>query len=115
MVVAKSLLVMFLSLSAVVQSAKLNQGELRSTIKRAMERCGVPGMGIAVLHKNKVIFADGFGKRNEKDPYTPQVNWKQRRCSFYVTGDGFLSSLTCTNRSFFFALLRNRPSNPLDR
>lgn len=73
MVVVKSLLVMFLSLSAAVQSAKLNEDDLRSTVKRAMERCGVPGMGIAILHKNKVVFAEGFGKRNEKDPYTAQV------------------------------------------
>ncbi|KAF9137500.1 hypothetical protein BGX30_010155 [Mortierella sp. GBA39] len=73
MVVVKSLLVMLLSLSVAVQSAKLNEDELRSTIKRAMERCGVPGIGIAVLHNNKVVFADGFGKRNTKDPYTPQT------------------------------------------
>ncbi|KAF9337142.1 hypothetical protein BGZ91_009633 [Linnemannia elongata] len=73
MVIVKSLLVMFLSLSAAVQSAKLNEDDLRSTVKRAMERCGVPGMGIAILHKNKVVFAEGFGKRNEKDPYTAQT------------------------------------------
>jgi CubicO group peptidase (beta-lactamase class C family) len=80
MVAVKSLLVMFLSLSAAVQSAKLNDAQLRSTIKRAMERCGVPGMGIAVLHKNELIFADGFGKRNKDDPYTAQVCQTQGSC-----------------------------------
>ncbi|KAF9152142.1 hypothetical protein BG015_005731 [Linnemannia schmuckeri] len=69
----KALLVIFLSLSAAVESAKLNESELRSTIKRAMERCGVPGMGIAILHKNQIVFADGFGKRNKDDPYTLQT------------------------------------------
>ncbi|KAG0285056.1 hypothetical protein BGZ97_007953, partial [Linnemannia gamsii] len=27
-------------------------------------------MSLAVLHKNQVIFAEGFGKRSKTDPYT---------------------------------------------
>ncbi|KAF9135330.1 hypothetical protein BGW39_003437 [Mortierella sp. 14UC] len=35
-----------------------------------MRRCGVLGMAVAVLHKNELVFAEGFGKRNKDDPYT---------------------------------------------
>ncbi|KAF9547062.1 hypothetical protein EC957_008911 [Mortierella hygrophila] len=44
--------------------------ETCSTIKRAMQRCGIPGMSVAVLHKNQLVFAEAFGKRNQTDPYT---------------------------------------------
>ncbi|KAG0211785.1 hypothetical protein BGX33_004062 [Mortierella sp. NVP41] len=59
-----------LNLSKVVASAKLPVPELRQLIQRGMRQCGIPGMSIAVLHKNQLIFAEGFGKRNETDPYT---------------------------------------------
>ncbi|KAG9065227.1 hypothetical protein KI688_002550 [Linnemannia hyalina] len=44
--------------------------ETCSTIKRVMQRCGIPGMSVAVLHKNQLVFAEAFGKRNQTDPYT---------------------------------------------
>ncbi|KAF9135331.1 hypothetical protein BGW39_003438 [Mortierella sp. 14UC] len=69
----KSLLVTILSLSVAVEAAALNKPELRQTIERAMRRCGVPGMAVAVLHKNELVFAEGFGKRNKKDPYTVET------------------------------------------
>lgn len=31
-------------------------------------------MSIAVLHKNQLVFAEGFGKRNQIDPYTIEVS-----------------------------------------
>ncbi|KAF9568138.1 hypothetical protein EC968_002996 [Mortierella alpina] len=41
------------------------------TIEHARNLNGVPGMSVTVLHKGKVIFAEGFGKRNkENDPVT---------------------------------------------
>ncbi|GJJ70299.1 hypothetical protein EMPS_02648 [Entomortierella parvispora] len=48
--------------------------DLPALIDKARIQCGVPGMSIAVLHKNELIFAEGFGKRNEKnDPFTPET------------------------------------------
>ncbi|KAG0358789.1 hypothetical protein BGX24_005914, partial [Mortierella sp. AD032] len=69
----RSIITTILSLSAAVESASLNKPELRATIERAMSRCGVPGMAIAVLHKNELVFAEGFGKRNKDDPYTVET------------------------------------------
>lgn len=39
----------------------------------ARNQTGIPGMGVAIIHKGKLIFAEGFGKRNKKDPFTPEV------------------------------------------
>ncbi|KAG0086756.1 hypothetical protein BGZ92_007897 [Podila epicladia] len=30
-------------------------------------------MRVAVIHKGKLIFAEGFGKRNKKDPFMPDT------------------------------------------
>ncbi|KAG0000798.1 hypothetical protein BGZ79_005454 [Entomortierella chlamydospora] len=30
-------------------------------------------MSVAILHKGKLIFAEGFGKRNDRDPFTPET------------------------------------------
>ncbi|KAF9344994.1 hypothetical protein BGX26_003670, partial [Mortierella sp. AD094] len=30
-------------------------------------------MSIAVLHKSKLVFAEGFGRRNEHEPFTPET------------------------------------------
>jgi len=47
----------------------------RKTIDHARNLTGVPGMSVAVLHKGKVIFAEGFGKRNKNgDPVTADVS-----------------------------------------
>ncbi|KAG0016848.1 hypothetical protein BGZ81_011024 [Podila clonocystis] len=46
----------------------------RDTIEQARNQTGVPGMSVAVLHKGKIIFAEGFGKRNKNgDPVTPDT------------------------------------------
>ncbi|KAF9399510.1 hypothetical protein BGZ94_005710, partial [Podila epigama] len=43
-------------------------------IERARIANGIPGMSVAVLHKGKVIFAQGFGRRNENnDPFTAET------------------------------------------
>lgn len=36
---------------------------LDSIVERGMERTGVPGVAVAVVHKDKVVRIDGFGKR----------------------------------------------------
>ncbi|KAF9284566.1 hypothetical protein BGZ68_004601 [Mortierella alpina] len=41
----------------------------RKTIEHARILNGIPGMSVGVFHRGKVIFAEGFGKRNkENDP-----------------------------------------------
>jgi CubicO group peptidase (beta-lactamase class C family) len=69
-----------ISLSKALTTPKISYPELSSTLKGVMQRCGIPGMSLAVLHKNQVIFAEGFGKRNKTDPYTVDVSqWDRRK------------------------------------
>ncbi|KAF9349547.1 hypothetical protein BGX26_012169, partial [Mortierella sp. AD094] len=46
---------------------------LRQLLEDARNQTGVAGMSVAVLYKGKLIFAEGFGKRNEHDPFTPET------------------------------------------
>jgi len=78
-----------LLLSAAAESAKLNKAELRLSIERGMRRIGIPGMAVAVLYKNELIFAEAFGKRNKNDPYTIHVSEKD-------------TQIETTNNDFFF-------------
>lgn len=49
-------------------------------IERARIANGIPGMSVAVVHKGKIIFAQGFGRRNENnDPFTAEV-WACSAC-----------------------------------
>ncbi|KAF9335523.1 hypothetical protein BG006_011294 [Podila minutissima] len=47
--------------------------KLKADIELARNRTGVPGLGVAIMHKGKLVFAEGFGKRNKKDPFTPET------------------------------------------
>ncbi|KAG0094589.1 hypothetical protein BGZ93_007026 [Podila epicladia] len=47
--------------------------KLKIDIELARNRTGVPGLGLAIMHKGKLVFAGGFGKRNKKDPFTPET------------------------------------------
>ncbi|KAF8933511.1 hypothetical protein CPC16_000824 [Podila verticillata] len=43
-------------------------------IERARVANGIPGMSVAVVHRGKIIFAQGFGVRNENnDPFTEET------------------------------------------
>ncbi|KAG0200075.1 hypothetical protein BGX28_006766 [Mortierella sp. GBA30] len=46
---------------------------LSELIERARVQCGVAGLSVAIMHKGKIIFAEGFGKRNENEPVTPET------------------------------------------
>ncbi|KAI8603714.1 beta-lactamase/transpeptidase-like protein [Dissophora ornata] len=46
---------------------------LSEELEKAMALCGIPGMSVAIQHQGKLIYAEGFGKRNEKDPFTPET------------------------------------------
>lgn len=42
--------------------------KLRDDLQMARNQTGVPGMSVAIFHKGKLIFAEGFEKRNKMDP-----------------------------------------------
>ncbi|KAF9110887.1 hypothetical protein BGX27_005755 [Mortierella sp. AM989] len=43
--------------------------DLSRILEEARAQSGITGMSVAVLHKGKLIFAEGFGKRNDYDPF----------------------------------------------
>ncbi|KAF9213565.1 hypothetical protein BGZ59_005173 [Podila verticillata] len=47
--------------------------KLRADLEVARNHTGIPGMSVAIIHKGKLIFAEGFGKRNKKEPFTPET------------------------------------------
>ncbi|KAF9314020.1 hypothetical protein BG003_004587 [Podila horticola] len=47
--------------------------QLRADMELARNYMGIPGMGVAIIYKGKLIFAEGFGKRNKNDPFTPET------------------------------------------
>ncbi|KAF9360857.1 hypothetical protein BGX34_007457 [Mortierella sp. NVP85] len=49
------------------------RAELHDVIENCRLKCGIPGMSIAVLYKGGLVFAEGFGKRNEQDPFTVET------------------------------------------
>ncbi|KAG0284665.1 hypothetical protein BGZ96_010984 [Linnemannia gamsii] len=59
------------------ESPSFPYAETRRAIKRAMQRCRIPGVSVAVIHKNQLIFAEDFGKRNKTDPYSAEINKKK--------------------------------------
>ena len=47
---------------------------LADSIEKSRKACVIPGMAVAVLFKGELIFAEGFGIRNDQnEPFTPQV------------------------------------------
>ncbi|KAF9301303.1 hypothetical protein BGZ74_006882 [Mortierella antarctica] len=47
--------------------------ELKLDLELARNQTGIPGMSVAVIHKGELVFAEGFGKRNKKDLFTPET------------------------------------------
>ncbi|KAF9162301.1 hypothetical protein DFQ26_003692 [Actinomortierella ambigua] len=47
--------------------------EWTADIEKARINLGIQGMSVGVVHKGKIIYAQGFGKRNDKDPFTPET------------------------------------------
>ncbi|KAG0369781.1 beta-lactamase/transpeptidase-like protein [Gamsiella multidivaricata] len=47
--------------------------DLKDVLEKGRVQCGIPGMSVAVLHKGKLVFAEGFGKRNEQEPFTAET------------------------------------------
>ncbi|KAF9994050.1 hypothetical protein BGZ80_006130 [Entomortierella chlamydospora] len=47
--------------------------DLPDIIEKARVQCCVAGMSLAILHKGKLIFAEGFGKRDEENTFTAET------------------------------------------
>lgn len=47
--------------------------ELKSVLEKARIENGIQGMSVAILYKGELLFAEGLGKRNDKDPFTKDV------------------------------------------
>ncbi|KAG0318383.1 hypothetical protein BGZ97_003883 [Linnemannia gamsii] len=46
---------------------------LPAILEKARVDGGIPGMSVAILHQGELIFAQGFGKRNQIDPFTEET------------------------------------------
>ncbi|KAF9202787.1 hypothetical protein BGZ59_001976 [Podila verticillata] len=55
------------------QAAKVPLADLSDVLEKVRNSTGLPGMSFAVLYKGKLIFAEGFGKRNDRDPFTVET------------------------------------------
>ena len=51
----------------------MNTSQLYDVLEKARVECGIVGMSVAVLYKGDLVFAEGFGKRNQQDPFTAEV------------------------------------------
>ncbi|GJJ78219.1 hypothetical protein EMPS_10578 [Entomortierella parvispora] len=47
--------------------------EWTEDIGKARANLGIQGMSVAVVHKGRIIYAQGFGKRNDTEPFTPET------------------------------------------
>ncbi|KAG0325766.1 hypothetical protein BG000_001687 [Podila horticola] len=47
--------------------------EWTDDIEKARANLGIQGMSVAVVHKSRIIYSQGFGKRNDTDPFTPET------------------------------------------
>lgn len=55
------------------KSAKNFLANLPEVLERARIEGGIKGMSVAIMHKGEIVFAEGFGKRNQTDPFTKEV------------------------------------------
>lgn len=55
-------------------TAKIDLSGLSAILEAARVKNGVPGMSVAVMYKGEIVFAEGFGKRNEHQPFTKEVH-----------------------------------------
>ncbi|KAK3819335.1 MAG: beta-lactamase/transpeptidase-like protein [Linnemannia elongata] len=54
-------------------TAKIDLSGLSAILEAARVKNGVPGMSVAVMYKGEIVFAEGFGKRNEHQPFTKET------------------------------------------
>ncbi|KAF9090979.1 hypothetical protein BGX29_011200 [Mortierella sp. GBA35] len=46
---------------------------LPEALEKARVEGGIKGMSVAIIHKGELIFAQGFGKRNQTEPFTKET------------------------------------------
>jgi hypothetical protein len=76
----------------------------REAMELARNKTGLPGMSVAVLHKGKLIFAEGFGKRNRNDPVTAEVWACILYSNMYILTRGCFSSEILTKQNTLLKL-----------
>lgn len=62
------------------KSAKDFLANLPEVLEKARIEGGIKGMSVAIMHKGELVFAEGFGKRNQTDPFTKEVMTKSDAC-----------------------------------
>ncbi|KAG0255148.1 hypothetical protein BGZ95_005854 [Linnemannia exigua] len=55
-------------------TSNCNFQEWTDDIERARSMLGIQGLSVAVVHQEKIIYAQGFGKRNDTEPFTPEAS-----------------------------------------
>ncbi|KAF8930772.1 hypothetical protein BGZ47_000397 [Haplosporangium gracile] len=55
------------------KSAKDFLANLPEVLEKARIEGGIKGMSVAIMHKGELVFAEGFGKRNQTDPFTKET------------------------------------------
>src|SRR5687767_12840091 len=55
------------------KSAKDFLTNLPEVLEKARIEGGIKGMSVAIMHKGELVFAEGFGKRNQTEPFTKEV------------------------------------------
>ncbi|OAQ30767.1 beta-lactamase/transpeptidase-like protein [Linnemannia elongata AG-77] len=55
------------------KSAKDFLANLPEVLEKARVEGGIKGMSVAIMHKGELVFAEGFGKRNQIDPFTKET------------------------------------------
>lgn len=58
--------------------------DLPAVLEKARVEGGIPGMAVAIMHKGHLVFAQGFGKRNNNDPFTTEVTIKKNVNHLFV-------------------------------
>ena len=86
---------------------KTIRSDLPSILNKARIRCGIPGMSVAVMHQKTLIFAEGFGIRNEQqEPFTVEVE-EQLQAS-PNPGFSLCNDFLADDANYFLLCLKNR-------
>lgn len=94
----------FLTSCTVTRDTDAILAKLKIDLEPARNRAGIPGMSVAVIHKGKLVFAEGYGKRNQKDPFTPEVRDNKKPVKILAVNDSL-----CPTNLFYFHHFRLGP------
>ncbi len=67
-------LCMAMAVAAAPAQGELNTAELEAFIQKARSEYGVPGVAVAIVHKDRIILLKGYGQRRSGDPASVDEN-----------------------------------------